>query len=94
MVPASQDSAIGLGGQNAIARRGSAAEMQSQAGPARPAMKSPPPFKLVSERSKYTMDTHRSLLGSALNNEQFGRRKGKKRYKEEENRPAWYNKDL
>ena len=51
LVPASQDSAIGLGGQNAIARRGSAAEMQSpaaemqsQAGPARPAMKSPPSF--------------------------------------------------
>ena len=71
------------GGRNAIPGRPGAAGNEI-----------PPPFKLVSERSKYTMDTHRSLLGSALNNEQFGRRKGKKRYKEEENRPAWYNKDL
>ena len=53
-----------------------------------------PKFKLISERSKFDYDLVRSLLGSALAAEGFGRGTGKMRYKEPANKPAWFDNAL
>ena len=53
-----------------------------------------PAHRLISERKKYDFDSVRTLLGSALNSEGFGRGTGKLRYKEASNQPAWFNEAL
>ena len=53
-----------------------------------------PAHRLISERKLYDFDTIRTLLGSALNVEGFGRGSGKLRYKEPENCPKWFDKTL
>ena len=53
-----------------------------------------PVYKLISEKEKFDFNSVRTLLGSALNAEGFGRGSGKLMYKVLENRPQWFDEAL